>query len=467
MVKPSKAYFVISIICLALTCWGQRAYSADWLYTVRPGDTFWDLCLKYTNQSNCWQELPDLNKVKRTRELPPGYVIRIPVSWLKQAPAPVTVEHLSGAVYLAPKTTSNHMPSINSASPPAASTPKAVINGDKLAIGSTLYTENGYASLRFADGSTLMVMPYSSVALDAFTTHEGKAIVDSQMRLLKGTVKAKVEKRTPQTRFSITTPDAVAAVRGTEFQVTSSSDNTSPTRIEVFEGLVGVGNDTSEQDVAAGFGISASKDQALAAPKALLGAPVITTPPKAVIQPYTLEWQALDQAVSYQLHIYSANEGQTNTLQQHSTVTATTAEINKLAIGCYSVEISGVDADKFQGIAAQQTLCTARNVVTPVLDQANLKQKKGQFTLSWAAAEGAHSYEVQLASDETFLNVTERLTTTTPTIDITANKKVFVRVRTLGDAGQAGEYSNSLLLQPKNKDWQAILFIGIAFIAGL
>lgn len=463
MTKPSKIHSLAMVFCLAIAAWSQTALSADWLYTVRPGDTFWDLCLKYTNKSNCWQELPDLNQVKRTRELPPGYVIRIPVSWLKQAPAPVTIEHLSGDVFLAAQATAPHTPAINS----AANTPKAkpLSSGEKLSIGSTVYTENGYASLRFADGSTLMVMPYSSVALDAFTTHDGEAIVDSRMRLLKGTVKAKVKKRQPQTRFSITTPDAVAAVRGTEFQVSSSDDQAAPTRIEVFEGLVGVGNDKSQQEVPAGFGISASKDKALATPKALLTAPVITPPPAAVIQPYTLEWQALEQASNYEVHINSHDE--TNALQQHATVATTAIEINNLAIGCYTVNVSGVDAEQFQGLAAQQKLCTAPNVGTPVLDKTGLQKAKGNNNLTWAATEGAQSYEVQFASDAEFSHITKETTTNAPTIALTTNKTVFIRVRAIGEAGQASSYSNALPYQPKNKDWQAILFIGIAFIAGL
>lgn len=482
--------------CILLSCGlSSHATSAEWLYTVRPGDTFWDLCLRYTTKKNCWQELPDLNQVTRTRQLPPGYIIRIPVSWLKQAPKPVSVEYLSGDVFISSDiiTTKNasetaaQLPSVSGlpAMPTTTTTTEGHAEdtrtrlniGDKIAIGSTITTEDGYASLRFGDNSTLLVLAYSAVVMDAFTTHDDEFIVDSQMRLLEGRVKAKVQQREPRTRFNITTPDAVAAVRGTEFQVSTQSTRAgnaptnAGTRIEVFEGLVAVANDESEHDVAQGFGVHASKESGMTQPKALLNAPTLTPPPAAVSLPFTLEWQPLAEAQSYQLDVFtqSQKEGSPETLQLHLQQEATRKQLVDLPPQCYWVEISAIDTQQFQGMTKRHELCVADTIHPPLLEESNRRIDQAQTAhLSWQPIAHALQYEVQVAADKQFSQILLTRTVSDAEIHIPLSQTSYVRVRSIGEKQQlSAEYSNTLSLKPKDSDWQGIVFIALAFLIGL
>lgn len=494
---------LLALLTCALMGSASRAYSADWLYTVRPGDTFWDLCLRYTKKPRCWQELPDLNNVTRTRQLPPGYIIRIPVSWLKQAPTPVTVEYLSGDVYVKPP--ANTGTPINKALPTAplpntlaprldtASEQRAVAMGEKIAIGSTVITENGYASLLFADGSTLLVMPYSAVSMDAFTTHNDQFIVDSRMRLLEGRVKAKVKKREPRSRFNITTPDAVAAVRGTEFQVSTHSTNnsnstdashsapqTTPsepegTRIEVFEGLVAVGDEQSEHEVAEGFGIQASQSGGLTAPKALLTAPTLAALPEAVSLPYTVQWQALEEAKAYQLELFSHSENGSLNLHSHFRLTEASKAFSSLPPMCYSLELAAIDNEGFQGMKTEAKLCVSDFVPAPVIHRAKFKRDDA-LHISWAPVDQAAHYEIHIAKEATFSDIEYSFTVTDTelrkVLDEQIDKKkntqpVFIRVRAIGQDTQASEYSDTVKVLPKKSDWQGVLFIVVAFLASL
>ena len=56
----------------------MSAVSSEWIYSVRPGDTLWDLCKTYTTKIDCPTKLGERNHVSLPKRLPPGYLIRFP-----------------------------------------------------------------------------------------------------------------------------------------------------------------------------------------------------------------------------------------------------------------------------------------------------------------------------------------------------------------------------------------------------
>lgn len=108
--------------------------------------------------------------------------------------------------------------------------------GRQLPVGSLLRTgPKGQARLRFADGSEVRVRPNSQVKLAA---KKGR----SSVSLFFGRVWSKVVRSvTGGTSFDVTSANAVAGVRGTEFEVGVAGDGS--TRVIVSQGRVDVDGD--------------------------------------------------------------------------------------------------------------------------------------------------------------------------------------------------------------------------------
>ena len=425
--------------------------AAEWLYTFRPGDTIWDLCLKYTNQRGCWQSLPPLNGVKNDRQIQPGFVLTFPVEWLKEIPKPVTVTFISGDAQVRTLNTSQS---------------SVIRQGDQLSIGSVITTgNNGNLNLRFGDGSSLTMEPNSELSLDTLSTADGYGIVDSRLRLNKGAVKTRVPKRQPASRFKITTPSAVAAVRGTEYRVSAIDGPTPMMRGEVFEGLVDVNTDTSKQAVPAGFGITARQGETLKQPKPLLPAPVFSSSEVPQLLPASVEWENLAGAASYQLELLENNTQEK--LLQRRQQTENDASFKQLEVGCYRLRLRAIDAEQLQGLASEQALCIAAPLPIP---QLNAKQVTYQdrFTanLVWPAIEEAAGYHVQLASDSDFDHIIKEWKVTEPKIQLKGENTLYIRIQAIGREGQVTGYSQPLEWKPKPNPWiTASLFVLFGLLA--
>jgi hypothetical protein len=109
---------------------------------------------------------------------------------------------------------------------------QAVSPGDKIDEGSTIRTQaNASAELRTPRGHQFQLRANTSLELTSIQDDETKT------RLESGRVVSKVKHLKGEERFLIQTPTAVCAVRGTEFE-TSSSDH--GTTVAVYKGIVGV-----------------------------------------------------------------------------------------------------------------------------------------------------------------------------------------------------------------------------------
>ena len=440
-----------SLILLTTLLFTPNASAADWLYTIRPGDTFWDLCIKYTKVNNCWQTLPDLNNVTRTRQLPPGYIIKIPVAWLKQEPEPVTVGFIRGEV-LAKATNADQ--------------PIALQGGEKLTIGTVIITGEGLVTLEFGDGSNMQLEPQSELVLDALSSFDGTGIVDSQVRLNRGAVKTRVIKRDPPSNFEITTPSAVAAVRGTEYRI-SSVDTSPPTmRGEVFEGLIDVSTNEASKDVAAGFGIIVEKGSVLPDPQPLLTEPQLIDYESAQFLPASIGWNPIDNVSHYLIDIVKDNKKEKLALR--STTKDNRFIITELKQGCYRLKLRGVDQQQLHGMATNESLCIAPELAAPQLESSNLKAKlKHQYTLAWKPVPQAKSYKVQRARDLHFTEIIEERIVNEAEFQWSDEQVGYVRVLSIGQEDQKTQYSEALKWQSQQRSgWKPfITFVAFLLIA--
>lgn len=118
-------------------------------------------------------------------------------------------------------------------------------SGIMLKPGSRIVTEEtGLAALLMGDGSRVNLGPNTDLLL-AVSSQEGEAR-STVFQLFKGLFRASVEKLTLGSVFQVKTDDAVAAVKGTEFEVEVGEEGTDA---RVKEGTVWLENEKGEKAV--------------------------------------------------------------------------------------------------------------------------------------------------------------------------------------------------------------------------
>jgi hypothetical protein len=111
---------------------------------------------------------------------------------------------------------------------------KPVVLGQLFASGDHVMTKDDSGlHLVLADGSSIVLGPNTEMTLD--TIGAGDPGSQTFLQLLKGTANAIVQKLKDGSVFEMHTPNAVAAVKGTEFEV---SDDGSAGAVSVHEGVV-------------------------------------------------------------------------------------------------------------------------------------------------------------------------------------------------------------------------------------
>ena len=334
-------------LLLILGLYSTKGLTDDWTYTTRPGDTLWDICEKYTNQSHCWQTIGAYNNAWYQGELKPGTRIQFPTSWLKFQPKPATVEFVTAGVMA--KSTSNGTDEDKA---------KPILSQSQLTMGTTIIVPEGEAiTLRFADGSTMKVSEPSTFTLDRLSSFGATGMADTRIYLKRGAVQVTVPQSKPKTRFQVITPSAIAAVRGTDFRVEYDPKEGGSLRNGVYEGGVDIKNDQGSTNVPVGYGVIAKANQPPADAVKLLPAPIFKSPHSkgSAIMPYSLKWSEISGAKHYSVAL--SNQTTPNAIIQADVVESNHFTVNHIASGCYIATIQAVDQSKLYGMPAKTNFC--------------------------------------------------------------------------------------------------------------
>ncbi|MCR1807413.1 FecR domain-containing protein, partial [Stenotrophomonas geniculata] len=314
------------------------AAAQDWNYRVRPGDTLWDLGGLYLKPSVRWQQLQQHNRIDNPYQLPPGQLLRFPISWLRIEPAPARVLSVRGKVEL---------------SGADGSATRAILAGEQLRIGDTVQTEgDSSVTLEFADASRLQLREYSRLRLDQLSRYGHTGMVDTRLRLQQGRASNRVTPaRGPASRYIIDAPTATSSVRGTVFRV-SAGDTGHVAATEVLQGKVQVGNTHGKRLVQPGQASrSISADAAPDAVSALLPAPQLRSDDVRLAPlPTLLAWDPVDGAARYRVEVVQAATPEI--LLFAATTADTRLAIGDLPPGQLRMLLRAVDAQGVEGLDA-------------------------------------------------------------------------------------------------------------------
>ena len=364
-----------------------QSFAEDWLYTVRKGDTIWGLSHKYLKDPLKFKEIQAYNNVEFDRQIPPGVTLKFPMEYLKFAPAEVSVTAVNGSVHYVRR-----------------GIKEGLTVKHKLVLDDIVVTgKDSSTALLFADGSELLLGANSELVFDVQTEWGETGMVDSRMRLLKGSAEGRVKPLIgPGANFEVQTPSAVATVRGTDFRVRVDENDSGVVFNEVDEGTVAVQLHENKATVKQGFGIKTSSSLPLTKPKALLPKPVFVNPQQKYSgHPVTMTWQPIDGAQHYQVELFA--DAAMTKLVHKETISDHQYRLPDVELGSYTLRVRATDIDGLQGLNS-----THRFTISPVPSSPDLAAFEKEYMagspiqFAWQPIEGASRYHWRLAKDKQF-----------------------------------------------------------------
>lgn len=366
------------------------AMAKEWLYTVRPGDTLWDLADAYLLENAYWRRLQTLNKVADPQGMPPGSRLRIPVEWLRTQPSPARIIAAEGPASL--------RSSGGQAVAPAA-VDMLVHPGDELTTEA-----EGSVTVEFADGSILRVGAGSHIIFDILSVAGGNAFVDTRVRLLKGnsSMQVRPSREGAASRSEIWTPAALSAVRGTDFRVGVLEANEGA-RTEVLGGQVAVSARARTVALDPGFGTVVDPGAAPRPPRQLLPPPGLTDVPAAIERvPVRIRVSEVKGAAAYRLEI--ARDAAFTQVVADRVASSPTINGPDLADDAYFLRVRAIDPLGLEGFDATRAFVLNARPEPPFLIEPSeggvVPDGLPQFR--WSEPEEAAAYRLQLAAGDDF-----------------------------------------------------------------
>ncbi len=465
------------LTAIALLILPTPSVAEDWLHTVRPGDSFWTICAELVEEPLCWQKLPGHNpEVGDPRQLPPGSQVKIPVEWLKAPPVPAAVEFVRGEAFLERRSGQRKRVQpgtqlrdgenyLSARNPDLNRIP--LLAGEQLYMGDRIITSDGSVLLRFADDSSFLVRANSELVLERLSAHGQTGMIDTHMRLNRGSGRAKVNSRNGKSRYRISTPAAIAAARGTEFSISADGSVNGVggvLRNEVLEGVVEVSAAGASQAVGAGYGTIAENGKAPLPPVKLLAAPELEIA-ESIDLPFTLNWSAVENAQKYLLDVYSGET--TEQLLRASSTDKLQAHFNDLPAGTYTFVVRAVDSIGLKGLPAQQSVKATVALATPNLVAENILVQGSQVSISWPEVEYAESYIVQVSHDRSFTDIVEEVSveSNSTMLSLPEGKQYFTRVQAVYPSYGSGEFSAIQTFSSKVRDLWLIILQSLGILA--
>ena len=386
MLQKRRFHQVLMALCLLLV--SATPLAQEWVYTVVPGDNLWNFCEKYLYKVGYWKQLQQINGIKNPRRMQPGTRVRVPMAWIRVNAAQAELAAVRGKVWRIRDD----------------GTRQASTVGERLALGDSLETgPDSSAAIRFADRSLMTLHANSLIRFDHLSAYGETGMVDSRLRLQRGRSDNRVTPASgPGSRFEITTPSAISAVRGTEYRLSSDPQQQAST-FEVLEGKVKVSGEQRSELLPARFGTRVETGQPPLPPRELLPAPLINALPQAIEQlNWPVTWQALEGAVAYRAEIAGDAEFITPLWQQR--VSSPRVPLPDLPDGDYHFRVRGIDDIGLEGVNQVTMLTLDARPQPPVpLAPANRTLFRGeQPTLQWSDSEDAAGYRLQIARDPEF-----------------------------------------------------------------
>ena len=384
--RCSTAIATCAFAVAAIAAAGEEDAEREWQYQVVEGDTLIGITESYLEPTVRWQRLQRLNRITEPRRLQTGSVVRAPMAWVRREAVVAEAVHVRGDVDVAR----------------AGGVTERVVVGMQLHAGDELHAgAESSATLRFVDGSRLLLMPATRLRVDRLLLLGNVRAADTRLHLHEGGADAQVAP-TPARRFEIRTPVVNLGVRGTDFRA-SVDAGAARLRLEVLDGAVAAGAGAREVAVGAGFGTVVGGTGEVSAPRRLLAAPDLRgVAPRLERVPLRLEWQPLPGAARYHAQVFPDNQAGRLLLDGYFDSAA--ARWSDLPDGRYVLRVRGVDTDGLEGMDGQWTFVLKARPEPPFTREPapDARVYGDGATLRWSQSASAARYRLQVSRGADF-----------------------------------------------------------------
>ncbi|MBT9493986.1 MAG: FecR domain-containing protein [Paucibacter sp.] len=352
---------------------------ADWQYRIQPGDTLLTLTEAYLADGASWRALQRINQVADPLKLQPGAYLRMPIALLRSEAGVAAALFTQGEVSL--RRTGQ-----------AAEPLRA---GAELRAGDVVRTgPQSSLTLRFVDGSRMLLAPDSQVAIERLLVYGRSGLPLMQLRLQQGRTEHLVARR-PQRPpiYEVRTPSLNLGVRGTEFRI-QLADNGTGTHAQVLAGMVAA----DRLQVAAGYGVAATDAGQPAQLSLLPPAPDLQgLQPLIEKMPLRLTWSVAAAAQAYRAQVFPA--GDPERLLLDGRFEQPLAQWPDLPDGAYTLRVRSIDDLGHEGHAAEANFTVKARPEPPFIKApaADAVVYGKALTLAWTQPLGVQGFALQLA----------------------------------------------------------------------
>lgn len=364
----------------------------DLRYVYQSGDTPELIQKSMLKPSKSWGDIAQYNNFDSNRVPEAGSLLRIPHKWLRAENRTAQAMSVDGKVFVK-RNRQTRM------TPLKANVP--------LMPGDEVLTRKGSALLKMPDGSIVRLEPETSLVLNKLSQKASSTQNDTEMRLNKGGVMGKIPKMTQGSEFKITTPSAVAAIRGTNFRLRTDPEGS---KLEVLNGEVEFSHDHGDLSVGSGTGAIIKKQDAHINQKDLYEAPKRAFGAIEALHdmPIKLLWSEVPGADYYQFELKAI----TANLEEDifAELDAPQITLDDLSAGSYQVSLSAVDKNGLRGYEdiSQITVQGHNDVPQLLLPENSASVDSTALEFSWTVSEPSTLTKLEVAKDPSFTNLVSR-----------------------------------------------------------
>ncbi|CAM5378752.1 FecR domain-containing protein [Thauera mechernichensis] len=384
--------FAATLLGLVAAACAQGALAQDFIYVVRPGDNPWNITERYLKSIDYWPRIQDYNRILEPTAIQPGTLLRIPVGWMRARQDTARVIDVHGSV--------EHR---------RGSTVEPVVAGMELTAGATIHSgDDGSLTIEFADGSRSRVGNNAELRVGQVQRLNASGAQQVGIELKRGQIESVVTPaRKAGGRYTIETPAAVAAVRGTDFRV--RTDGTAMLA-ETLEGEIALRNRRGETRLRAGTGTQATRSTAPAPAQRLLSAPALDALPERIERvPFSIDIADVPGATGYRTQIAPSAAFTVVASDRVSAAPAVRGEAH-LPDGEYMMRVRAIDARGLEGIDAERSIIIDARPEPPFPSQPApdgfATEERIGFT--WGGIADALQYHFELAGDPGFEHLLQR-----------------------------------------------------------
>ncbi len=364
--------------------------SGAWNYQIAPGDTLIGISAQMLERPDDWPILQKLNQIANPRRLPPGGTVRIPFDLLKKSAMVATVIYVRGRATLTGTAADSNRVERQ------LQLDDGVRSQDVISTG-----ENSSLSLRFADGSRLLIGSGSQISVVRMLEIGRMALPDALLDIDRGSAEIHIVPKAGR-RFELRTPAMNLGVRGTSFRARIDPAGKA-SGVEVLTGSVAALAMQAPVPVNAGFGTLAAVGQPIAPPHLLLPpADLAAIAPFLEGLPIRFSWPPIAGAVAYRAQILA--EAADEQLLLDSRFDQAAAQFADLPDGSYRLRVRGIDASGLEGLDAVRPFVLKARPEAPLAGSpiADGTSVGASTRFEWAAVADAKRYRLQIARDPQF-----------------------------------------------------------------